>query len=132
MLRPSAEVADQKERLDLPLIDPVFQHSRRHHVGFIRDLTRSSFVDFVESVLKRVWHFSLAKKAGAQRLNIGTRASDRHFLAPALGPLLAGDGLGLVEFGAPRIETPKFCLSLLPTLGSHFAAGECRYVFIHT
>ena len=65
MLRPSAEVADKKERLDLPLIDPVFQHSRRHHVGFIRDLTRSSFVDFVESVLKARLAFLFGQEGGS-------------------------------------------------------------------
>ena len=47
MLRPASEVAD----MDTPVgtgsryVDPVFQHSRRHDVGFVRDLVKGGSVE---------------------------------------------------------------------------------------
>ena len=45
MHRPVSEVADMETRLGPAgrFVDPVFQHSRRHHVGFIRDLAKVWF-----------------------------------------------------------------------------------------
>mgnify|MGYP000913042800 CR=1 FL=1 len=84
-------------------VDPVFQQSRRHYVGFISDLVRAGSVGFVEDAVEHVGLFFVAKKAGAQRFIIDARASNRHFLKPPSGPLLTGEGLCHVEFqGAPE------------------------------
>ena len=50
MLRPVSEVADMETRLRPAgrYVDPVFQHSRRHYVGFVRDLVKAGSVEFVE------------------------------------------------------------------------------------
>ena len=45
---------------------PIFQHKRRHHVGFVRDLVKVGSVDSVEDVVEHVGLFLVAKKAGAQ------------------------------------------------------------------
>ena len=46
MLRPVSELADMETRQGLVgrHVDPVFQHSRRHYVGFIRDLLKAGSV----------------------------------------------------------------------------------------
>ena len=65
MLRPAAEVADMPHCLGLAgrYVDPVFQHTRRHYVGFVRDLVRAGSVDFVEDAVEHVGLFLVAKKA---------------------------------------------------------------------
>ena len=74
-----------------------FQHRRRKYVVFIRDLVKDGSVGFVETAL-----FD-AKKAGAQRLIIDARASNRHFLRPPSVLVLTCEGLCHVEFrGAPE------------------------------
>ena len=77
-------------RLLLKPVDPVFQHSRRHYVGFVGDLVKAGSVDFLEDAAEHVGLFLVAKKAGAQRFIIDARASNRHFLRPPSGPLLTG------------------------------------------
>ena len=105
MLRPDSEVADMEAPLGPAgrCVDPVFQHSRRHHVGFIRDLVKAGSVGIVETAVEHAGLFFVAKTAGAQRLIIDARVSNRHFLNPPSGPLLTGEGLCHVEFqGAPE------------------------------
>ena len=99
-----SEVADMDTRLG-PVgryFDPVFQHSRRNHRSFVRDLVEAGSVGFVEAAVTHVGLFLVAKKAGAQRFIIDARASNPHFLRPQSGPLLTREGLCHVEFqGAP-------------------------------
>ena len=82
-------------------VDPVFQHSRRHYVGFVRDLVKVGSVAFVEDAVEHVGLFFVAKKAGAQTFIMDARSSNRHLLRPPSGPLLTGEGLGHVEFQGP-------------------------------
>ena len=81
MLRPFSEVVDIEARLG-PVgrqVDPVFQHCKRHYVGFVRDLVSAGSIEFVEDTVEHVGLFSGAKRAGAQRLIVKARASNRHF-----------------------------------------------------
>ena len=59
------EVADVETRF--------FPLSRRHYVGFTRDLTTAG------SVVEHVGLFFFAKKAGAQRFTIDARTGNRLF-----------------------------------------------------
>ena len=67
MLRPVAEVADMDTRLGAAVhhVDPVFQHRRRHCVGFTRVLMKAGSVGFVETAVEHVGLFLVAKKGGA-------------------------------------------------------------------
>ena len=88
MLRLVSEVEDMETRLGLAGrdVDPVFQHSWRHCVGFIHDLVKAGSVGFVEAAVEEhVELFFVAKKAGAQRFIVDARASNRHFLNPPSG-----------------------------------------------
>ena len=52
-LRPVSDVADIATRLR-PAgrhVDPVFQHSQCHNVGFIRDLLKTGSVGFLETAV---------------------------------------------------------------------------------
>ena len=72
MFRPVSENADMATQLG-PAgshVDPVFQHSRRHYVGFVRDLVKAGSLRFVESAVEHV---------GRQRFIIDARASNRLF-----------------------------------------------------
>ena len=40
-------------------VDPVFQHSRRHYVGFIRDLVKAGSVGFDETAVEHKVAFFL-------------------------------------------------------------------------
>ena len=51
-------------------VDPIFQHSRRHYVGFIGDLVKAGIVRFVETAAEHDGLFFVVKKAGAQKLII--------------------------------------------------------------
>ena len=57
MFRPVSEVADMETRLGPAgrFSDPVFQHSLRHSVGFVRDLVKAGSVWFVETTVEHVW-----------------------------------------------------------------------------
>ena len=81
MFRPVSEAADMEYQLGLArrYVDPVFQHSWRHYVGFVRDLVKAGSVGFVENAVEHVGLFFVAKQAGAQRFIIDARASIRHF-----------------------------------------------------
>ena len=79
MLRPVSEVAGRH-------LDPVFQHSWRHYVGFVRDLVKAASVGFVEDAVEHVGLLFVAKKAGTQRFIVDARASDWYFLTPPSGP----------------------------------------------
>ena len=62
MLRPGSEVADM-ETLVGPAgryVEPVFQHSGRHYVGFVRDLVKAGCVGFVETAVAHVGLFFFA------------------------------------------------------------------------
>ena len=105
MLRLVSEVADMETRLGLVgrLVDPVFQHSRRHYVGFIQDLVKAGSVGFFETA-EHVGLFLVAKEAVAQR-EVHYRCSCKQstFFDHQAGPLPTGEGLCHVEFqGAPE------------------------------
>ena len=67
LLRLVSEVADFEARLGPPscFVDPVFQHSQRHYVGFICDLVKAGSVGFVTTAVEHFGLFVVAKKAGA-------------------------------------------------------------------
>ena len=100
MLRPVSEVADMETRLRSTgrCVDPVFQHSRRRCVGFVRDMVRAGSVEFVEGCSWARWSLFVARKAGVKRFFVDARAGNRHFSRPPAGPLLTGEGLCHVEF----------------------------------
>ena len=85
MLRPVSEVADTAARLGpAGRYDPVVQHSGRHYAGFIRDLVKTGSVGFVETGVKHVGLFDVAKQAAALRFIIDARASNRHFFESSI------------------------------------------------
>ena len=86
-LRPVSEVADTESRLDPGglYVDPVFQHSPRHYVGFVRDLVKAGSFGFVEAAVEHVGLFFVPKKAGAQMFIIDASASNRHYSRPPSG-----------------------------------------------
>ena len=43
-------------------VDPIFQHSRRHYVGFIGDLVKAGSVGFVETAASFSWSRKLELK----------------------------------------------------------------------
>ena len=60
-------------------VDPAFQRSGRHYVGFVRDLVEAGSVEFVEDAVEHVGLFFVAEKAGAQRFIIDAGASKSTF-----------------------------------------------------
>ena len=78
LLRFVSEVAYLEARLGPPgcFVDPVFQHSRRHYVGFICDLVKAGSVGFVATAVELFGLCVVAKKAGAQGFIIDMRASN--------------------------------------------------------
>ena len=115
MHRPVSEVADMETRLGPSgrYVDSVFQHSRRHNVGFNCDMVKAGSVGFVETAVEHVHFFFVAKKAGAQRFIIDARESNRHFLNLPSGPLLKGRGSAMSNF-MERLRTLKTGLSVQP------------------
>ena len=114
MLRRVSEVDDVETRLGPAgrYVHPLFHYSRRHSVGFVRDLVEAGSDDSVEDAVEHVELFFVAKKAGAQRFIIDAHASSRYFLRPPSGPLLTGEGLCHVEFqGAPEDAQNWFVVS---------------------
>ena len=65
-------------------VDPVFQHSWRHCVGFIRDLVKAGSVGFVGTAVEHVGVFFGAKKAGAQRFIIDARGKQTDILEASI------------------------------------------------
>ena len=100
MLRSVSEVADMDSPVGLAglYVDPVFQHSRRQHVGVVSDLGKAGSVGFVEDAVEHVGLLFVAKKAGAQRFIVDAQASNRHFLRLPFGPLLTSEGLSVSHF----------------------------------
>ena len=86
-------------------VDPVFQHSWRHDVGFVRDLVKVGSVGFVEDAVEHVGLFFVAKKAGAQRFIVDARASNRHFVRPPDG---RENFFGMSNFRERRKETQNW------------------------
>ena len=63
-----SEVGDMEARLG-PAgrhVDPLLLHSRRHYVGFIRDLVKTGSVGFVEAAVEHVGLFFVAKGWGPE------------------------------------------------------------------
>ena len=79
--RPVSEVADIETWVGLGglYVDPVFQHSRRHNVGSIRDLVKAGSVGFVEDAFNPLVSSPSSLKAGAESFMIDARANTRHF-----------------------------------------------------
>ena len=68
-------------------VDPVFQHSRRHHVGFVRDLVKAGSVGFVEAAVEHVGLFFRCQEGidGSEDLHQhDARASNQHFLRSSI------------------------------------------------
>ena len=59
-------------------VDSVFQYTRRHCVGFVRDLVKANSVDFVEDAVEHVGLYFFVKEAGAPRFIVDARANNRH------------------------------------------------------
>ena len=97
MLRLVSELADLEARLG-PAGRFVFQHSRRHYVGFIRDIMMAGSVGFVQTAVEHVGLFSVAKKAMAQRFIIDARASNRHVFESSIWTVAHRRGLCRVAF----------------------------------
>ena len=59
MVLPVSKVADMETRLGPGgrYVDPVFQHSQRHNVGFVRDLVKVGSIGFVEDAVEKRWLF---------------------------------------------------------------------------
>ena len=59
MLRPVSDVTDMKTQLGPAgrYVDPVYQHSQRHHVGFIREQVKAGCVGFIETAVEHVGLF---------------------------------------------------------------------------
>ena len=67
MFRPVSEVPDMDTSLRLAgrYVDPVFQHSPRHNVGFFQGLVKAGSIGFVEDAVEHVWLFLVAKSVQA-------------------------------------------------------------------
>ena len=74
-------------------VDPVLQHSRRHHVGLIRDLVKAGSFGFGETATEHVGFFFVAKKAGAQRFNVMHVQATDIFWVPMWTVALRGGSL---------------------------------------
>ena len=111
VFRPVLEVADVETRLGLAGrdVDPVFQHSWRHHAGFVWDLVKAGSIGFVEGAVEHVGLFFVDEKAGAQRFIVYARASNRHFAKLPSGPLLTGEVSVMSNF-RERLRTLKIGL----------------------
>ena len=66
MLRPVSGVPDMETRVGPAgrYVYPVFQHSLRHYVRYVRDLVKAGSVVFVEDSVAHVGLFFVAKKTG--------------------------------------------------------------------
>ena len=92
---------------DQAVVDPVFQHSRRHNVVFVRELVKAGSVGFVERCCRTRWSFFRCQKGwSSERFIVDVRASNRHFLRLPSGPLFTGEGLWYVEFQG-MLEDPQ-------------------------
>ena len=81
VLRSVSDVAHMEKSRWVPVgryVDPVFKHSRRHNVGFIREKEKAGSVGFVETAEELFGLCYVAKKAGAQRFIIDAPAVNRH------------------------------------------------------
>ena len=106
--------------------DPVFQHSPRHYLGFIRDLAKVGSVGFVETAVVHVGLFFFVQEVGAERFIIDARASNRHFLRPPSGPLLTGEGVCHVEFLQPPEDARNWFVGSAD-IKLHFPTSEVGY-----
>ena len=59
-------------------VDPVFQHSQRNYMGFVRDLVKADSFDFVADAVEHVGLFFVVQKAGAERFIVDARTSNRY------------------------------------------------------
>ena len=74
-----SHVHDMEARLGLAgrCVVPVFQHSRRHCVGFIRDLVKTVSVGLLKRLLNTLVSFSLPRKLGLKgSLLMGVQATE--------------------------------------------------------
>ena len=51
-------------------VDPVFEHSRRHSVGFVRELLKAGFVGFIEDAVEHVSLFFVAKEGWSSAVSM--------------------------------------------------------------
>ena len=86
VLRPASEVACMETQLGPAgrYVDPVFHHSRRHYVGFTRDLEKAGSV-VVETAVEHVGLFFVAKKVGLESSSLMlVQATDIFFFEPSI------------------------------------------------
>ena len=64
MLHPVSEVADVETRLGpaARCVDPVFQHSQRHYVGFVCDVVQAGSIVYVEDAVEHGGAFLLPRR----------------------------------------------------------------------
>ena len=72
-------------------VDPVFQHSWRHYMGFVRDLVNVGSVGFVEDAVEHRWSLFRCQEGWRSEVQLTC-------LRLASGPFLTGEGLCRVEF----------------------------------
>ena len=92
VLRPDSEVAYMEAQLGPAgrYVDPVFQHSPRHCVGFVRDLVKAGSIGFVEDAVENGGLFFVAKKARAQMFIIDACASNRQLFESSIWTIAHG------------------------------------------
>ena len=122
MLRPVPEVADMETWLGPAsrCVDPVFQHSQRHNVGFVPDLVEVGSVEFVEDAVEHVALFFVAKKAGAQRFIIDARASNRLFFEISIWTVACRRGTLSCRKFTERLRKLRTGLSVQPISRTRF------------
>ena len=100
VLRPVSEVADIEARLEPAgrKVDPVFRHSLRHYVGFIRDFVKAGSAGLPKMLLTR-WSLLICQGGLLLRGLLVMRVTTIDiFLRLPSGLLLTGEGLCHVEF----------------------------------
>ena len=96
-------------------VDPVFQHSRRHHLGCVRELVRAGSVGFLKMLLNTLGSFSLPRRSGAQRFIFDARASNRHFFEASIWTVAHRRGLFAMSNFRERLRTLRIGLPVRPT-----------------
>ena len=78
-------------------MDPVLSRSRRHYVGFLRDLVKADLLDFTIIPTALCGIFFVCKKDGSLRLILDARRANQFFRRPPSTHLVTGEGLSRVE-----------------------------------
>ena len=120
MLRSRQEISEMKERLGIiPYMDRTLASNQRRHLQLVRALMKRDMVNLIETdeMRERVGVF-LVEKPGkdTQRLIIGARVSNLHFLPPPGVSLVTSEGLSRVEVALENDDVVPGELSRLASL----------------